>query len=165
MGKICHENKPLFDLEVKVPRRSLRYTTHRLMVMHPHTKYHWPIWKDKKVMVRKSFAAKKRKKKSDYLRSKGRHTYNLAKHASAISGYKMNGCISIVCHITASSRLRVQRFFRVYWITLSYQFIPLWCIWMTTIDLLKWLMTAWVSRFSDGVILQSRVSTLLMHFR
>ena len=34
--------------KVKVPRRSLRYETHRLMVMHPHTKYHWPIWKDKK---------------------------------------------------------------------------------------------------------------------
>jgi hypothetical protein len=42
--------KQLFDLEVKVPWRSLRYTTHHLMVMHPHTKYHWPIWKDKKVM-------------------------------------------------------------------------------------------------------------------
>jgi len=26
------------------------------MVMHPHTKYHWPISKDKKVMVRTSFA-------------------------------------------------------------------------------------------------------------
>jgi hypothetical protein len=33
-------------------QRSLRYVTHRLMVMHPHTKYHWPIWKDKNVMVR-----------------------------------------------------------------------------------------------------------------
>ena len=31
--------KQLFDLEVKVPRRSLRYVTHRLMVMHPHTKF------------------------------------------------------------------------------------------------------------------------------
>jgi hypothetical protein len=31
--------KQLFDLEVKVPRRSLQYATHRLMVMHPHTKY------------------------------------------------------------------------------------------------------------------------------
>jgi hypothetical protein len=31
--------KQLFDLEVKVSRRSLRYATHRLMVMHPHTKY------------------------------------------------------------------------------------------------------------------------------
>jgi hypothetical protein len=30
--------------KVKVPRRSLRYATHRLMVMHPHTKYNWPIW-------------------------------------------------------------------------------------------------------------------------
>ena len=58
--------------KVKAPRRSLRYATHCLMVMHPHTKYHWPIWKDKKVMVRTSFAEKKqklsqqkRKKKSD----------------------------------------------------------------------------------------------------
>jgi hypothetical protein len=33
--------KQLFDLEVKGqgPRRALRYATHRLMVMHPHTKY------------------------------------------------------------------------------------------------------------------------------
>ena len=31
--------KQLFDLEVKVSRRSLRYATHCLMVMHPHTKY------------------------------------------------------------------------------------------------------------------------------
>jgi hypothetical protein len=38
--------KPLLDFEVKVQRRSLRYTTHRLMVMHPHTKYHWPISKE-----------------------------------------------------------------------------------------------------------------------
>jgi hypothetical protein len=70
--------KQLFDLEVKVSRRSLRYATHCLMVMHPHTKYNWPIWKDKKVMVRTSFAEKKRKKKirlKQYvsLRSKGRH--------------------------------------------------------------------------------------------
>jgi hypothetical protein len=33
--------KTLFDLEVKVPQRSLWYTTHRLMVMHSHTKYNW----------------------------------------------------------------------------------------------------------------------------
>jgi hypothetical protein len=32
--------------KVKVPGRSLWYTTHRLMVMHPHTKYHWPISKE-----------------------------------------------------------------------------------------------------------------------
>ena len=38
--------------KVKVPRRSLWYKTHRLMVMHPHTKYHWPISKDKNVMAR-----------------------------------------------------------------------------------------------------------------
>jgi hypothetical protein len=34
--------------KVKVPQRSLWYATHRLMVMHPHTKYHSPISKDKK---------------------------------------------------------------------------------------------------------------------
>jgi hypothetical protein len=39
---------------VKVPQRSLRYATHCLMVMHPHTKYHWPISKDKNVMNRTS---------------------------------------------------------------------------------------------------------------
>ena len=42
--------KPLFDLERskdKVPRRSLRYVTHRLMVIHSHTKYHWPISREK----------------------------------------------------------------------------------------------------------------------
>jgi hypothetical protein len=32
-------------------KRSLRYATHRLMVMHPHTKYHWPISKDKNFMT------------------------------------------------------------------------------------------------------------------
>ena len=53
--------------KVKVPQRLLQYATHRLMVMHPHTKYNWPIWKDKKVMVRTCFPEKKwkRKKKSD----------------------------------------------------------------------------------------------------
>ena len=66
--------------KVKVQQRSLRYATHRLMVMHPHTKYNWPIWKDKKVMVRTSFAEKKQKKirLKQYvsLRSKGRHKYS-----------------------------------------------------------------------------------------
>jgi hypothetical protein len=37
--------------KVKVPQRSIRYATHRLMVMHPHTKYHWPISKEKNVMA------------------------------------------------------------------------------------------------------------------
>jgi hypothetical protein len=32
--------------KVKVQRRSLRYATHRLMDMHPHTKYHLPISKE-----------------------------------------------------------------------------------------------------------------------
>ena len=34
--------------KVKDPRRSSRCATHRLMVMHLHTKYHWLISKDKK---------------------------------------------------------------------------------------------------------------------
>ena len=38
--------------KVKVPQRSLWYTTHHLMGMHPHTKYHRPISKDKNVMAR-----------------------------------------------------------------------------------------------------------------
>ena len=37
---------------VKAPQRSIRYMTHCLMAMHPHTKYHWPILKDKNVMAR-----------------------------------------------------------------------------------------------------------------
>jgi acyl-CoA thioesterase FadM len=49
--------------KVKVPRRSLWYATHHLMVMYPHIKYHWPNWKDKKVMVQTSFAERKRKRK------------------------------------------------------------------------------------------------------
>jgi hypothetical protein len=40
-----------FRSKVKVPRRSFWYGNHRLMVMHPHTKYNWPIWKERKVMV------------------------------------------------------------------------------------------------------------------
>ena len=38
--------------KVKVPWRSLWYMAHRLMVMYPHAKYHWPISKDKNVMAR-----------------------------------------------------------------------------------------------------------------
>ena len=38
--------------KVKVPRKSWWYATHRLMVMHPHTNYHWLISKDKNVMAR-----------------------------------------------------------------------------------------------------------------
>jgi hypothetical protein len=51
--------------KVKVPRRWLWYATHRLMVMHPQTKYNWLtcIWKNKKDMVQTSFAEKKQKQK------------------------------------------------------------------------------------------------------
>jgi acyl-CoA thioesterase FadM len=66
--------------KVKVPQRSLWSARHHLMVMHPHTKYHWPISKDKKVMVRTSCweeeeeAGKKiRLKQYVSLRSKRRH--------------------------------------------------------------------------------------------
>jgi hypothetical protein len=37
--------------KVKVPRRLLRYATHHFMVMHPHTKYNWPISKDNNFMA------------------------------------------------------------------------------------------------------------------
>jgi acyl-CoA thioesterase FadM len=56
--------------KMKVPWRSLRYATHRLMVMHPHAKYHWPISKDKKVMVRTSFAEKKKQKRKKKYQTK-----------------------------------------------------------------------------------------------
>jgi hypothetical protein len=46
------KNKMTLRSKVKDSRRSLQYVTHRLMDMHPHTKYHWPISKDKNVMAR-----------------------------------------------------------------------------------------------------------------
>jgi hypothetical protein len=60
--------------KVKVPRRSLWYATHHLMVMHPHTKYHWSISKDKNVMAR----TRKYYLKNNYLtlRSKSRKGAN-----------------------------------------------------------------------------------------
>jgi hypothetical protein len=54
--------------KVKVPRRSLRYVTHRLMVMHPHNKYHWPISKDKNVMAQ----TRKYYLKNNYLTSRSK---------------------------------------------------------------------------------------------
>ena len=48
-----------FRSKVRVPRRSLQYTTNRLMVMHPHINYHWPISRekcygpDKKILFKK----------------------------------------------------------------------------------------------------------------
>ena len=71
--------------KVKVPRRSLWYTTQRLMVMHPHTKYNWPIWKTKKLWSiqaslrrsrRSGIGKRKNQTKTNVsLRSKGRHNY------------------------------------------------------------------------------------------
>jgi hypothetical protein len=63
--KILFKKKHYLTLrsKVKVPQKSMRYATHRLMVMHSHTKYNWPIWKDKKVMVRTCFAEKQKKRK------------------------------------------------------------------------------------------------------
>jgi hypothetical protein len=70
--------KQLFDLEVKVQQRSLWYATHLPMVMHPHTKYHWPIWscthipniidlsrKTKKLWSGQASLRRSRRKKSD----------------------------------------------------------------------------------------------------
>ena len=46
-------SKQLFDLEVKGqgPTKVIMVRNTRLMVMHPHTKYHCPISKDKNVMA------------------------------------------------------------------------------------------------------------------
>jgi len=89
--------------KVKVSQSSLRYATHRLMVMHPHTKYNWPIWKDKKVMVWTSFAEKKRKKKirlKQYvsLRSKGRHNKH---HSFSLASSVMSALILLLSHSVA----------------------------------------------------------------
>ena len=61
--KYYYKNNLTLKSNVKVPWRSLWYATHRFMVMHPHTKYNWPIWKNKQVMVLTSFAEKKQKKR------------------------------------------------------------------------------------------------------
>ena len=44
--------------KIKVPRRSLRYVTHRLMVMHPHTK--WIIFKNNNLTLRSKFKVPRR---------------------------------------------------------------------------------------------------------
>jgi hypothetical protein len=69
--------------KVKVQRRSLQYATHCLMLMHPHTKYNWPIWKDKKsygpdkLRWEEAEEAEEKIRLKQYvsLRSKGRHKY------------------------------------------------------------------------------------------
>jgi hypothetical protein len=50
-NKYYLKNNLTLRSKVKVSRRSLWYVTHCLMVMHTHTKYHWPILKDKNVMA------------------------------------------------------------------------------------------------------------------
>jgi hypothetical protein len=75
--------KQLFDLKVKVPRRSLWYATHRLIVMHPHTNYHSPISKDKNVMAR----TRKYYLKNNYLtlRSKSHEGHYGTRHTTLSS--------------------------------------------------------------------------------
>ena len=66
--------------KVKIPQRSLWYATHRLMVMHPHTKYHWPISKDKNVMAQ----TRKYYSKNNYLtlRSKSHEGHYGMRHTT-----------------------------------------------------------------------------------
>ena len=103
----------------------LRYATHRLMVMHPHTKYNWPIWKDKKSYgldklrweeAEEAEAEEKiRLKQYVSLRSKGRHNntlcvcYNSNFNADIIGGVMVSMFASSVvdcgfkpcpCHTT-----------------------------------------------------------------
>jgi hypothetical protein len=54
--------------KVKVPQRPLWYVTHCLMVIHPHTIYHWPISKDKNVMAQ----TRKYYLKNNYLTSRSK---------------------------------------------------------------------------------------------
>jgi hypothetical protein len=87
--------------KVKVPRRSLWYATHRLMVMHPHTKYNWPIWKDKKSYgpdkLRWEEAEEKiRLKQYVSLRSKGRH--NKLNILSFLSTYTRHNKCTLFVH-------------------------------------------------------------------
>jgi hypothetical protein len=83
--------------KVKVPQRSLRYATHRLMVMHPHTKYNWPIWKDKKVMVRTSFPEKKQKKRKWNRKQKRKKKIRLKQYVSLCSKGRHNKHDVIKC--------------------------------------------------------------------
>ena len=96
--------------KVKVPRRSLRYATHRLMVMHPHTKYNWPIWKDKSGQAllrrsrrRRSGSGRRRKirlKQYVSLRLKGRHNYviQFVKYLQQICGLFLGTSINKTDH-------------------------------------------------------------------
>jgi hypothetical protein len=82
--------------KVKVPRRSWWYVTHRLMVMHPHTKYHWPISKDKNVMTQK----RKYYLKNNYLtlRSKSNKGHYGTRHTSLWSCTHILNIIDLYGH-------------------------------------------------------------------
>jgi hypothetical protein len=88
--------------KVKVQRRLLRYATRRLMVMHPHIKYPWPISKDKNVMVLTSFAEKKRKRKK---LPSFEHS-NTVKHSLSSDFYGVNNR-QHVCYLV-ESMLKLQ---------------------------------------------------------
>jgi hypothetical protein len=66
--------------------------THRLMVMHPHTKYHWPISKDKNFMAR----TRKYYLKNNYLtlRSKVKVPRRSLQYATG-QWYLVCGCMTI----------------------------------------------------------------------
>ena len=57
--------KQLFDIEVngQGPTKVITVCDTPPYGNAPHTKYNWPIWKDKTAMVRTSFAEKKQKKR------------------------------------------------------------------------------------------------------
>jgi hypothetical protein len=58
--------------KVKVPQRSLWYVTHCLMVMHPLTKYNWPIWKAKKLWSGQALLRRSRRSGSGSRSGSGR---------------------------------------------------------------------------------------------
>jgi hypothetical protein len=89
------------------------------MVMHPHTKYHWPISKDKKIMVRTSFAEKKQKKKirlKQYvsLHLKGRHN----KFTSYITHWKI-----VIIVTNTACNVNITSFNRTGFIPLGWSFL------------------------------------------
>jgi hypothetical protein len=79
--------------KVKVPWRSLWYATHRLIVMHPHTNYHWHISKDKNVMAR----TRKYYLKNNYLtlRSKSQECHYGTWHTALWSCTHMRNIIDL----------------------------------------------------------------------
>ena len=104
--------KQLFDLEVKRqgPQRSLWYATHRLKVIHPHTKYHWPISKDKNVKAR----ARKYYLKNNYLtlRSKSHKSHYGTRQTALWSCTRIPISLTYLernNYLTLRSKVKVQR--------------------------------------------------------